>query len=814
MLLFLSVLAICVRLYAAQECSSPTFSFTSHLNTELLDLTTLPHVVIASFPVEHVRSATVQTQDSYIESRLSGTELQFVTTEAFALYEEREIQQVIIIQVFYECTTGLKAGIYRQFLKLANNHAPRFLQEAYEALVPLPLPKNFDLSPYLANGAGIMARDIDLENNTVTFSVSANDYMLIESHAVPDDPKQFKAILRLKEQVLKMPNKLELTVTAVDAGIPQKTSEVSVTIEPDLSIVYDDPPEFKETFINRTIEKDLLLQLELIPGTETSDVQYSVEGTDATFFTVSVWSNNTGIDLKVNNLDTLPNAKAFLNVVVVARRSQLQKTSCVVLLNIPSESLPEPPKTTVEKVLSVLHLEEMSTHQDIFPLVIDSCTYSIQSQTPGEYFFIQDSSLASKAFNREDADLFTGLDFPQFWIVLKLLCPVRSTLEAESYNHHTIDAGPMKDIEYATDLTHLNIIVDDINDNSPVFDFPTNNERFAFPSASLAQKLLPDQLLTVVASDLDEGINAVIRYSLTKNDHFDIHPQTGVIFPLNSVFAHEESVSIEIFASDRDGAEDGNISTMKLHVHKVTEAQLVALTVSNMDPDTFESTLQEISVKANIQMGTIRSVHSVDGEASNPNSRSTVSARYTTTAIVYAFQEDRLLRQDELQRVFESADTNLTVKVSKINELYGGSVTIIDSDTTVIYPYIIVAAFFGTLAMAMAAAAFYYRAKARQPNVSDDTSAYPSRSSDVSDAIIVDNVHNISASTPPSEDYKISGGIITESDDNLRPLSELLTIKEDAEHDDKTAPTPPTQQERKKSIKFNENVERIEVLEP
>uniref|UniRef100_A0A182SJD0 Cadherin domain-containing protein n=1 Tax=Anopheles maculatus TaxID=74869 RepID=A0A182SJD0_9DIPT len=332
-------------------CSSPSFSFASYLHPELLDLTTPPNTVIASFPVENVRTATVQTKDAYVETRIDGTNLQFLTTEAFAQYEEREIQEVLIIEVYYQCSSGTRTGIYRQFLKLANNHAPRFLQETYEALVPLPLPKHFDVSPFIANGAGIMARDIDLKNNTVTFSIPENDYLLIESHGVKDDPKQFKAILRLKEQVLKMPNKLELIVTGTDAGVPQKSSQVSVIIEPDLSIVYDDPPEFKETFINRTIEKDLLLQLELVPGTETSDVLYSVEGTDAEFFTQTVWSNNTGIDLKIVDLQALPKTKAFLNVVVVASRTQLQKTSCVILLNIPSESVPEPPDTTVEKVL-------------------------------------------------------------------------------------------------------------------------------------------------------------------------------------------------------------------------------------------------------------------------------------------------------------------------------------------------------------------------------------------------------------------------------------------------------------------------------
>ncbi|XP_316183.4 protocadherin-like wing polarity protein stan isoform X1 [Anopheles gambiae] len=812
MLLFLSVITVCLHLYATQvsaECYSPSFNFASYTHPELLDLTTPPGSVIASFPVENVRSATVVQQPSYLEARIVGTDLQFLTTAAFAQYEEREIQTVIILQVSYQCTTSTKNGLYRHNLKLANNHAPSFLQDAYEAVVPLPLPKHFDVTPFITNGAGIMARDIDLINNAVTFSVTENDYMLIESHTVLNDPKQFKAILRLKEQVLKMPNKLELTVTATDAGVPQKSTQVSVVIDPDLSIVYDDPPVFKETFINTTIEKDLLLRVELIPGTETYDVQYSLQGTDAQYFTQTVWENNTGMDLKMIDLGDIPKAKPILNVVAVAKRSQLQATSCVVLVHIPPDSDPEVPATTVDKVLSVLHLNEMSEHQDIFPLAIESCTYSIQSQTPGDYFFIEDAtipSLSSKAFDREDKDLFSGLDFPQFWIVLKLACPVPSTTKTELESHTNWNrSGPMRDIEFSTDLTHLNIIVDDVNDNSPVFSFPPNDAQFAFPTAYLARKMLPDRLLQVEASDLDEGLNAVIRYSLAANDHFDIDPRTGVIFPLKSALDSEESVSLEIIATDRDGAQDGNVSKVKIRVFKATDEQLVVLTVKNIDPNTFESLLNEISLKEGIQMETVRNVFSVDGEELKVKRRST-NEQYSTTAIVYAFKKDRLLPRDDLIGAFKSMDANFTMIFTKLNDLYAVQPKIVESDTTAIYPYIIVAAFFGTLVVAMGAAALYYRNKIRRANNSSTSSL--SRSSNISDSIIVQHDHKAPSSTPPVENGS------THPITNARSLSDLLAIVEDTEQEnEKTEPKPPTQQDRKKSIKFSDHVERIEVFD-
>uniref|UniRef100_A0A182IV32 tRNA (guanine(37)-N1)-methyltransferase n=1 Tax=Anopheles atroparvus TaxID=41427 RepID=A0A182IV32_ANOAO len=281
MRLYAFLIGFCLRFHAAQACSSQTFDFVNHFNPEELDLSTPPDTVIASFLVENVNAVFLVPAPVYIGARLVGSQLTFFTTANFSQYEEHEVQLVIILQVTYTCATGQKNGIYRQNIKEANNHAPRFLEEAYRALVPLPLPKYFDVSPYLANGAGVMARDIDLVNNTVQFSLSNNDYFTIESHPVTGDVKQFKAILRLREQVLKLANTVELIVTATDRGVPPKASQAIVTIEPDLSIVYDDPPEFKDIFINGTLEKDAVIQLELIPGTETKDVQYTLEGSDS-----------------------------------------------------------------------------------------------------------------------------------------------------------------------------------------------------------------------------------------------------------------------------------------------------------------------------------------------------------------------------------------------------------------------------------------------------------------------------------------------------------------------------------------------------
>ncbi|XP_052861519.1 opsin, ultraviolet-sensitive-like isoform X2 [Anopheles cruzii] len=193
MLLFVIVFLIhSLHFSATQECTSSSFDFANHVNNDELDLTTPPDTVIASFPVEHVRSVTVIVSEAhplYINVRIADRLLEFFTTEHFPQYEEREVQVILLLQMTYGCTTGEKRGLYRQKLKLANNHAPKFLEERYAAQVPLPLPKNFDISPFLADGRGIMARDIDLVNNAVVFGVSENDYVYVESRQVDGDTR-------------------------------------------------------------------------------------------------------------------------------------------------------------------------------------------------------------------------------------------------------------------------------------------------------------------------------------------------------------------------------------------------------------------------------------------------------------------------------------------------------------------------------------------------------------------------------------------------------------------------------------------------
>lgn len=104
----------------------------------------------------------------------------------------------------------------------------------------------------------------------------------------------------------------------------------------------------------------------------------------------------------------------------------------------------------------------------------------------------------------------------------------RQTLDREEMGRHYFrvtakDQGNPA-LESSTDLT---IIVDDINDNSPVFEK-------SFYAASIPEdKVMGDFVLKVRARDEDEGKNGKVRYSIQNKKSidyaFDVNDRTGVI---------------------------------------------------------------------------------------------------------------------------------------------------------------------------------------------------------------------------------------------------------------------------------------------
>uniref|UniRef100_A0A182K2B1 Cadherin domain-containing protein n=1 Tax=Anopheles christyi TaxID=43041 RepID=A0A182K2B1_9DIPT len=274
-------------------------------------------------------------------------------------------------------------------------------------------------------------------------------------------------------------------------------------------------------------------------------------------------------------------------------------------------------QVAVDQVLFVEHLDEERPHTTIFSTQLsESCTYELISEHPTAadqqepYFYIdpQTSWLAARSFDRENEKLFEHMSIPQFKLVLKLKCLDNDEAGDENSQRSRVKRSLVETgtINYAPDITIVNIIVNDINDNDPVFVKPEaiseNRIWLGFPEPSLANRLMLSGLTAVVATDADADLNAKIRYSVAENEHFTIHPETGSIKPTKDALRVSNLVDLTVYATDRDGAIDGRSSRLEIAVHRLHENQIAFVILDAADEATVQGIIEQINRQSNFHL--------------------------------------------------------------------------------------------------------------------------------------------------------------------------------------------------------------------
>jgi hypothetical protein len=162
------------------------------------------------------------------------------------------------------------------------------------------------------------------------------------------------------------------------------------------------------------------------------------------------------------------------------------------------------------------------------------------------------------------------------------------------------------EVFYSHDVTTLNVIVKDVNDNPPRFTSPkSSGDPFVlgYPEPEVAEKIIPPYLYKVVAEDDDEGDHAAIRYSINVNRHFEINPTSGVIYPLTNAMDGDDDVRLEVEARDMNGVLIGSLATLqKLHVKRLESKHLIVLTVANEKSENIEQIIGYIKVQTGLDI--------------------------------------------------------------------------------------------------------------------------------------------------------------------------------------------------------------------
>lgn len=540
------------------------------------------------------------------------------------------------------------------------------------------------------------------------------------------------------------------------------------------------------------------------------------------------------------------------------------------IVECPSISL----NTTVEKSLAIRYLKENVQHSDILSMNIGDCKLNIVNEWPNDKKYVSINTdtnmLTSISFDREDP-VFGNVEVPQIRVLLQLLCedetiaPEDNISESvsENRNHISYIIPPVPksintihpespdgrwyvltdEINYSADHTVLTIIIEDENDNFPIFVNPLSDAMFiGYPEASVAEQIMPPYLIKVSAIDNDAGLNAKIRYTLTDNAHFTINAESGVISPVRDAMKSVDEVVLIIQATDRDGAADANPPTnLQLNVRRLEINQITVITVQEHEVDDVQIILDSIFDNIGLDLVVMHSALISLGTNSVTRKYSEKQANGQINALrmfVYAVNDqNRFLSTDEVQVKLLEFHSGYDLSIVSYEDTRNNIIEEVPADPLIL---IIVCAVLGAALLILAIGTFFMWWRKIRPyeyRQMEDTGSLSSQQ------VLRSQGDIIAANSSPvlkinrfevekRESMEIRGTTVQETNDGDQPAKLVKSLSDLLENDAKingsaitaggnvdasvqSANGDAREPRRSQGVRFNEMVERIDIeVEP
>lgn len=434
--------------------------------------------------------------------------------------------------------TGAHSEVFVDIiLEDVNDNAPVFLSKSYYA----------NISEASVIGTSVLqvnAKDSDTGNNQEVFfqlveeKEKSSDYFTVDRDTGVITTAQILDHEEIQQH--------KLRVRVVDGGVPALSSDVTVTI--DVTDLNDNAPTFSELTYKSTVS-ELAPRGHFITQVQASDADSSdsnnlefsiISGNEEQNFSID---KQTGAIVISNHRRPHMQPLYKLNVSV---SDGVFKNSAFVMVTVVGANFHNPTFSQLEYVVELIENSPVGT------MVAEARATDDDDGIYGQINYQIVNDFAKDKFSvNENGEIFT-----------------LESLDRENAIEKVIPIALLaKDGGGKVGFCIVSVILTDVNDNAPQF-------RAAEYKATIASDVpRGTSVVRIAASDMDEGSNADIEYSIEADvenveENFEIHPTTGVIVTKESLIGLENKL-YAFFVRAKDTGNPPKHSVVQVYIRIV-----------------------------------------------------------------------------------------------------------------------------------------------------------------------------------------------------------------------------------------------------
>ncbi|XP_032511351.2 uncharacterized protein LOC116765839 isoform X2 [Danaus plexippus] len=359
---------------------------------------------------------------------------------------------------------------------------------------------------------------------------------------------------------------------------------------------------------------------------EIGKVEATVDNDEAVTYSLRVTNDHIASRLNIdesNGVLQLTNVAEKgiynFNVKATSVQSKVEATASV-LLRV--DALPDCGGEVGLSPLIVIERVEEEAHYNLVVLnetEHEGCKYTLTNVFPEDqsWLYVENNGLHTKPIDREDKSI-AFMTLSQIQVELTLKCDsdgvpafAKRSLDADDSSYlYSYDYGPNKwvltdTILYNARRSFVNLIVKDINDNSPKFNGKENDTIYVgYPVSEIEGLVLPRALAELKATDEDIGENAAIMY-WSGEDNLAVSPNTGLVHVRNNAKLENNS-RLTVYAIDQNG--QGNNGSIDIVVKLLNKNQIAVLTIRNAFLEDESNVLNDLSNSVGYDIKVLRSI--------------------------------------------------------------------------------------------------------------------------------------------------------------------------------------------------------------